>query len=130
MQKVCFKKKHYKNRVFEGCLFFKEIKNGSLIANFETPQNAFLETNSVLNGLKLLFFYRKCFFYARFCARFWGDTLIGRKWCTLFCHSLERERRKNLKLLLSCCFCCFSCCCRFVVVVVVLLSLSLLLFLL
>ena len=37
---------------------FLKIKNGSLIANIETPKNAMFETNSVLKGLKPLFFHQ------------------------------------------------------------------------
>ena len=70
MQKVCFKNA-IKIGFFEGCLFFK-IKNGSLIADFETPKNAFLETNSVLKGLKPQFFSagNGVLKNARFCALF------------------------------------------------------------
>ena len=95
----------------KGAYFSKKIKeNGSLIANFETPKHASLETNSVYKASNHYFSAGNGVLKN---ARFWGETLIGRKLCPLFSHSLEREKHKLLL------FCCFSCCCCFVVVVLV-----------
>ena len=98
-------KKHYANRSFEECLFFRNIKKpGSLIANWcLTKERRFFQTISVFIALKPRFFSRNLVFEnCPILCPFFGGFTNWAKMVHTVASQLQQNNPKPLKPLFLC----------------------------
>ena len=99
LAKWCFRK-HYKNRVFEGCLVLSNLTNWFTNCKLVCHKKCIVLTQLVLLLSNHYFCKAKVVVWQMtgFCALFFwggGETLIGQKWCTLFSSQLKQNQKSK-----------------------------------